>query len=103
MEPIQTTIERVVKNWQGQEAQREKEDALRKSLKNALTKQEQKHIKHYSLRNTQVILNVDSSVWFYLLRLKKRQLSRNLNQALKLKEGTVEIFLRLDIKSRHKR
>jgi len=95
MEPIRTTIERLTKGWQGKK-QKEKEDTLGEGLRKFLTKQEQRHIKYYSLKESQVILGVDSSVWLYMLNLKKRQLLRNLNQIHEPKGALTEILLQLD-------
>ena len=96
MEPIQTTIEKVIKNWSEQKTQAGKSDILEKNLKSLLTKREQKHIKYCLVKNTQVVLGVDSTAWLYLLSFKKRQLSKSLSEVLKPKEGTIQIHLRLD-------
>jgi len=106
MEPIRNTIERVIQNWQVKH--RNEEGLYEDFLKRFLTKQEQRHIRSLSLkdsprpcaqgRGSQLILNIDSSAWLYLLNLKKRQLLKNLKQILKSnnEEAVNEIILRLD-------
>lgn len=101
MESIRVTTERLIKTWQGS-TQREKGDPLKDGLRKVLTKQEQRHIKSHFLKDSRVILGVDSSAWLYLINLKKRQLLKKFNQSLKPKEEIVEIRLQLDTKKRHK-
>lgn len=95
MEPIRATTQRLIKTLSAQRHQ-DKENILAAGLRSILTKEERKHIKYYSFKDTQVILNLDSSVWIYLLNLKKKQLLNNLNQNLTPKEAVNEIILRLD-------
>ena len=97
MEFIRTTIEKVISDWQDKQ-QEEKGDILTQGLKKILTKQERRHIRYHSLRNSRVILTIDSSTWLYTLNLKREQLLRNLNQILQPKEVIVEILLQLDKK-----
>jgi hypothetical protein len=95
MEPIRITTQRLIKNWSTQR-QTEMEDVLGDGLKKFLTKQERKHITRYSLKDSRVILNLDSSAWLYLINLKKKQLLKNLNQILEPGQTITEIFLQLD-------
>jgi hypothetical protein len=97
MESIRATIKKVVGGWQDKQ-QKEKRDILMGGLERVLTKQERRHIRHYSLSNSRVLLAVDSSIWLYTLNLKKEQLLRNLNRILQPKEVIVEILLQLDTK-----
>ena len=95
MELIRATTQRLLKSLSTPRHQ-ERETILTQGLKRILTKEERRHIKYYSLKDTQVILNVDSSAWLYLLNLKKKQLLKILNQNLAPKETINEITLRLD-------
>ncbi|KPK42952.1 MAG: hypothetical protein AMJ78_00385 [Omnitrophica WOR_2 bacterium SM23_29] len=101
MESIRDTIERVVEGWQDKQ-QKGTGDIIREGLKQYLTRQEQRHIKYYSLKESRVTLGVDSSAWLYLLNLKKRQLLKNLNQFLQTKKSLTEIILQLDTNPKHK-
>lgn len=101
MEPIRATTQRLIKNW-STKRQKDIEAVLKDSLKKFLTKQERRHIKYYFLKDSRIILNVDSSAWLYLLNLKKEQLLKNLNQILKPKGVLTEIFLQLDTNQGHK-
>ncbi len=95
MEPIRITTQRLIRNWSAQ-GQTKTEDTLGNGLKKFLTKQEQKHITCYFLKDSRVILNLDSSAWLYLINLKKKQLLKNLNQILKPDQTVIEVLLRLD-------
>ena len=95
MEPIRDTAQRLIRNWLTKR-QKETEDILGDALRKLLTPKERRHITFYSLRDSRIILNVDSSAWFYLLNVKKEQLLKNLNQILKPSQAIVEILLRLD-------
>ena len=97
MEPIRITTERLIKTWQGSiQKEQKKEDLLKDNLGRILTKKEQNHVRHYSLKDTRLTLGVDSSAWLYILNFKKRQLLRNLNQIFQPDEAIIEIRLRLD-------
>jgi hypothetical protein len=94
MEHIRVTTERLIKDWQNRKDVWQERD-IWDDLKKNLTKQEQKHIKHYSLQNSQVILDIDSSVWLYTINLKKERLLKGLNRELQSKHAITKIFLRL--------
>jgi hypothetical protein len=99
MEHIRVTTEKLIKDWQSKRDVRQERD-IWDGLKKNLTKQEQKHIKHYSLRNSRVILSIDSSVWLYTINLKKEQLLKGLNQEFQSKDAITEIFLRLETRDK---
>ncbi|MFH1338703.1 MAG: hypothetical protein ABIH40_02525 [Candidatus Omnitrophota bacterium] len=95
MERIGVTAEKLMRDWQSR-GNAQREASVWKGLKKNLTKQEQKHIKHYSLRNSQIILGIDYSPWFYTINLKKKRLLKGLNQKLRAGCAITEIFLRLE-------
>ena len=84
-----------MKDWQNRRNVRQERD-IWDGLKKNLTKQEQKHIKHYSLQNSQITLGIDSSVWLYTINLKKERLLKGLNQKPQSEHAVTEIFLRLE-------
>lgn len=94
MEHIGVITEKLIKDWQGK-TRTQKKEVLGDSLKKLLSKKEQKHIMHWSLRDSRLILSVDSSTWLYILNLKKEQLLKGLNQILSPQEAITEIFLQL--------
>jgi hypothetical protein len=102
MEHIRITTKKLIQDWGAR--RHDKTGALERGFKKILTKQEQKHIKYYLLKDSRLILGVDSSVWLYIFNLKKRQLLRNLNlnQILGPGEAT-EIILQLDAGKANKR
>ena len=100
MEHICITTKKLIKDWRGKQ-HTNRERILEDSLQRVLTKQEQKHIRYYSIKDARVTLGVDSCAWLYMLNLKKRQLLRNLNQILQPKEEIVEILLHLVANQRH--
>ena len=102
MEHIRITTQRLIRAWQTE--RHDKTGALERGFKKILTKQEQKHIKYCLLKDSRLILGIDSSVWLYILNLKKRQLLRNLNLNHILDPGeATEIILKLDTGKGNKR
>lgn len=95
MEHIRITTQRLIRDWQSKSNVRLEADVW-EGLKKNLTRQEQKHIKHYSLRDSRIILGIDSSPWFYMINLKKKRLLKGLNQKLPAGCAITEIFLRLE-------
>ena len=102
MEHIRITTKKLIKDWKGKR-HISKEKSLRGDLRQIFTKQEQRHIKYYSVKDSRVTLGVDSSAWLYMLNLKKRQLLQSLNQILKPKEEVIDILLQLDTAPQHNR
>jgi len=97
MEHIRCTTERVLRDW-SQRGCLYKDKMIMDGLRRILTKKEQRHITYHSLKKNGVItLGVDSSVWLYLLNLKKRQLLKSLNQILGSNKEIVSIVFRLDV------
>jgi predicted nucleic acid-binding Zn ribbon protein len=95
MEPISKTAQQLIRGWS---AHRQDKGAvtIKNNLRQLLTRQERKHITTCVLKNTQLLLKVDSSAWLYQLNLKKEQLFRCLNQSLGPTQKIEEILLRLD-------
>ena len=102
MEHIRITANKLIQDWQDKQ-HIHKEAILKDGLKRVLTHQEQRHIKYCSVKDSRVTLGVDSSAWFYMLHLKKRQLLRHLNKVLDVKGDITDILLRLDTRCRHRR
>lgn len=96
MQSIGDTTKKVIKKWQGAVAEKGT-DVIKGCLARSLSTRELKHITSYYFKNSRVILGIDSSVWLYMFNVKKRQLSRWLTQALKPREGDIEVFLILDV------
>ena len=95
MEIIGNTAQRLIRNWLTRRQNKE-EDIIKADLRRLLTKQEMRHINRYFFKDARIILHVDSSAWLYQLNLKKEQLIKCLNQALKSDQAITEIVLRLD-------
>jgi hypothetical protein len=93
MESIRATTQKLINNLS---YSKQKEDILKQGLRRVFSNKERRHIKNHSFNNRRIVLNVDSSVWLYLLNLKKEQLLKNINQTLKPTEAITEIHLRLD-------
>ena len=98
MEPIYATVERVLKGWRKQKASFKKDEILNRKIKHIFTKQELKHIRYCLLKDKQVVIGVDSSVWIFKLSIKKAQLLKRVNQNL---QGEVHnLLLRLTTESK---
>ncbi|MFH1577515.1 MAG: DciA family protein [Candidatus Omnitrophota bacterium] len=95
MEHIKATAEKLIKQWRDKK-QTENPDTLKDNLKTFLTKQEQRHIKYYSLKDSQITIGVDSSAWLYTLNQKKAQLLKNLNKISGQENKFKQIYLQLD-------
>lgn len=97
MEQIHITTKRFIQELERKKYTTvKKENIFKNKLKLFLTKQEQKHIKYYTFKDSYVTLHIDSSVWLYILNLKKEQLLKNLNQTANSKEIITKILLQLD-------
>lgn len=96
MQSIRDTAENVIKKWQGS-AKTKRIDVIKGCLAGFLSTRELKHITSYYFKDSKVILGIDSSAWLYMFNVKKRQLSKWLTQALQPGEGSIEVFLRLDL------
>jgi len=96
MQSIRDTTEKIINKWRGSTRSKEV-NIIKGCLKSTLSTRELKHITSYYFKDSRVMLGIDSSAWLYMFHAKKRQLSRWLTQALRLKEGDIEVFLRLDI------
>jgi predicted nucleic acid-binding Zn ribbon protein len=95
MELIRVATQRLLKSWADKQ-QDKRAGIVKSSLKQFLTRQEQRHVAGYFLEDARIILNIDSSAWLYQLNLKKEQLLKYLNQALGSSQAITEILLRLD-------
>jgi Ulp1 family protease len=76
MLPIRETVQSVIKDLE--KKLKEQDTKTLALLKKNLTKQERLHIKLVSLRQDELVVNVDSSAWLYQLNQKKEQLETQL-------------------------
>jgi hypothetical protein len=97
MESIRSTTQKLIRDWSAQ-SRGKGEDIIKNGLRRFLSRQEQRHITRYFLKDARMIINVDSSAWLYQLNLKKGQFLKYLNQALESdsEQAITEIVLRLD-------
>ena len=98
MERISITTNKVIQSLEGV-LQPTQSALLQENLKKVLTKKEQEHIRYYSINSSSVIIGIDSSVWLYMLSLKRRQLSAQIAQTLNKDQSSVKIVFRLASKS----
>ena len=101
MEPISATTNRVIEGLQLSLKQNGAE-LLENGLKKYLTKKEQQHITYCLIKNRNIIIGVDASVWLYTLSCKKRQLLKQINRFLlsnrQIQQKPYELVFRLDTK-----
>ena len=96
VEPIRTTAEKLLHSWRRISA-RQMGDLPTGIFQKIFTKQEQKHIKRCYVQEARIILDVDSSAWLFLLNLKKGQVLKTLNQALRPQDKISGVLLRLAV------
>ncbi|MCM8763302.1 MAG: DUF721 domain-containing protein [Candidatus Omnitrophica bacterium] len=86
MEHIKKTLDKII-----QDLKVKKKKHPESQLRKYLTKEELRHIKFCHLRQRVMTLNVDSSVWLYLLNFKKKELVEKLGlKDIRMRIGEID-------------